>query len=126
MAGVELGYAEITTTATATTEADVAGLAVTVTVGTRPILVKMGCGQLYNNNASGYAIVQLKEGATTLAGWTWGTGVASVQSGYFREARLSPTAGSHTYKVTLQGFIAGTTTISASSTQPAYIQVVEI
>ena len=124
--GVELGYAERTSTFTQTGigSSDVTSLTTTVTVGTRPILVKFGCGGLANSSASGIVQVFIKEGSTTLTTAT--ISLSTVGQAVFREVRLTPSAGSHTYKITLSQAVTGNSSITASSTDPSYIQVIEV
>lgn len=124
--GVELGYAEITSNVTQTGlgSTDIAGLSVTVNVGARPILVKFGARSLTNSSASGVGGVIIKEGATSLC-----SGLASLTTlamPIYREVRLAPSAGSHTYKAVITQLVTGNTTLAAASGEAAYIQVVEV
>lgn len=126
--GVELGYAEITANVTQTGvgNQDVAGLSVTVTVGSRPINVVFNCYGVQNSADLGMSQVNIKESSTTLA-YTTFTGLkAGTSTGLHRVARLAPTAGQHTYKINLQQVLSGNSVLQASATSPAYIQVVEI
>ena len=127
--GVELGYAEITSDDTVTTsEHDITGLAVTVTVATRPIVIYVS-GPAIKNDTTGAAFgFQIKEGATLLGNSTYGTNASTINIPYpvSRRIRLAPSAGTHTYKVTLFAAFAGTTTLSASSDSTCSIQVVEV
>lgn len=124
--GIELGYAQITSTFTQTGagSSDVTGLSTTVTVGTRPILVKFGCGGLANSSASGGTQMLIKESSTTLTAAT--IVFSTVGQPVFREVRLTPSAGSHTYKITLVQTVTGNSSITAAATDPAYIQVIEV
>lgn len=124
--GVELGYAAVTANVTRTGAGtdDVAGLSVTVTVGFRPIIVRVNALSINNSSASGVGNIQIKEGATVLAGVN-----ATLTTDYIpvsREARLAPSAGSHTYKITLGQLVTGNTVLTASATDPAFIQVIEV
>lgn len=129
--GTELGYAEITSSATSTNTVspydDVAGLSVTVTVGTRPILIRAWCSELRHSVAAGRSLILIKEGTTILAyGQVAASGTASRASNGIAEIRLNPSAGAHTYKVGLGGFDAGTMTVVAFATAPAHIHVTEV
>lgn len=128
-AGLSLGYAEITSnfTQTGAGNSDVTGLSVTVTVGTRPIIVKFDAGGLSNSSASGLITLAIKEGSTILATAALGPGpAANCSFALSRDVRLSPSAGSHTYKINLGQIITGNSTIGASATNPASIHVVEV
>lgn len=123
----ELGYAEITSNATSTTTAatytDVAGLAVTVTVN-GPIKIIFDCSNI-NNTSTGGVAVAIMEGASILT-QTFENIASAVGVPCHREIRLTPTAGSHTYKIGLARVsAAGTATIFATAT-PAFIQVVRV
>lgn len=124
--GVELGYAKITSTFTQTGvgSGDVTGLSISVTVGTRPIIVEFGCDGLVNSSASGIAQVNIQEGATILSGAT--VSLTTVGQVICRRVRLTPSAGSHTYKIALGQVTAGNSQIVCSATDPAYIQAIEI
>lgn len=126
--GNELGYAAITSSVTnssGTTIADVAGLTVTVTVGARPIVVKFRGSGLSNSANNGGSAVLIYEGATQLTGGNTSDGTATVVDQANAEVRLAPTVGSHTYKIRIGSVFSGNTTLVASSTLPAYIQVIE-
>lgn len=121
----ELGYAEITSsfTRTGAGSSDITGLTVTVTVGSRPILVHVFAPQVVNS-AAGLAAIALYEGATLLNSAYGPQG--AINGSLNPWVRLSPSAGSHTYKATLVQVITGNTTITASATQPAFIQVLQV
>ena len=129
LGGRELGYASITSTFTQTGagNSDVTGLSVTVTVGTRPINVIFSCASVSNNNASGIAYLKIMEGATLLGNAV--ISLSAVGQALHRTVRLSPSAGSHTYKVNLQQVVTGNTSLFADSGTtygPASIQVIEV
>lgn len=126
--GVQLGYAELVSDfTTATTGADVTGLAITITAGTRPILVVFETGALSNSSGAGAAIVNIQEGATVLRQASIGAVTANLAFCIHREVYIpSPSAGSHTYKVNLSSFGAGTVTLAATAANPAYIQALQI
>jgi len=123
-----LGSTAITSNFTTTTTpafVDVTSLAVTVTVPAgRTVRVTVDIAQI-NCTASGTKglNVGLFEGATQLSLATFT--VDTNQSGYDRPAHasaiLTPSTGSHTYKVAVSQTSAGTITLAAGATQPAYI-----
>ena len=129
--GTELGYTESTTLsfATTTTLADVTGMAVTVTVGTRPIIIEAYI-PVSTVNAGGRSRLAILESSTPLNLADTSQINASGTSGTINaRARLGgasqPSAGSHTYK--LQGAVVTATagTLAAGATFPMFIRVVE-
>ena len=128
--GDQLGYAAITSDGTSVAnfgaETDITGLSVTVTVGARPIKVIFDCSALYNATANESALLYIKESTTTLATVNQTQTGTTERKGCHREVRLAPSAGSHTYKIMLSRVAAGTATITANATSPAFIQVVEL
>lgn len=122
----ELGYAQITTTATQTGagSGDVSGLSVTVTVGSRPIVVEFACDGLVNTNASGITTAQIKEDTTVLAAST--VSLTTIGMVVCRKVRLTPSAGAHTYKINLAQVVVGNSQITAGASDPAYIWVYEV
>lgn len=123
---VELGYAEITSnfTQTGAGSSDVTGLSVTVNVGARPILVILGASAFYNSSASGVGGLTIKEGSTSLGALT--ASLTTLVLPVFRQVRLNPSAGSHTYKVVISQLITGNTILTGSATDPASLHVIEI
>ncbi len=138
--GIELGYASTTTSfvTTSTSVTDVTGLAVTVVVAARPILVKFRAASINATGAFG-ASFYLNEDGTNIGSIAGVVGPSSgtgddpgdifVPAG--GERRLAPAAGSHTYKVRAKANVAGTLTMVAgdgvgTDNSPAFIQVVEI
>jgi hypothetical protein len=124
----ELGYAQITSnfTTSSGTDVDVTGLVVTVITGGRPIIIEFGTDSLTNTTSGQNAQATIKEGTTTLAQAFGYAGAASAGITVLRKVRLTPSAGSHTYKITLHQFFAGTATLGASAASPAYIRVYEV
>lgn len=122
------GYAEILSLATeaSTSFTAVTGLTVTVTVGDRPIIVEAG-GSLLNNSSTGGAQLQLVEGTTELKQFinSLASG-ANKGTGWFMRRRLTPTPGSHTYSVRMRATTTGNAQMSASATDPAWLQVTEV
>lgn len=126
--GVELGYAEITSsyTQTGAGTSDVTGLSVTVTVGARPIVVSFNCQNVYNSAATGLTAIYIKESTTTLQSATVYGSTVAIQIPVAASVRLAPSAGSHTYKISVQQLITGNSIVSAATTGPTSIQVVEV
>lgn len=130
-----LGYAQITSnfTSTATpTVTDVTNLSVTVSVptlaSTRYLVVEAFTPGAFVNSAAGSAWdLFLREGSTTLQAANQiqsVQGAASVIVPTMLKAYLSGvSSGSHTYKVSFDQAVAGTFTLKAGSTAPAYIAV---
>lgn len=128
LAAGTLGYAEVTAAQTGiSSETDLTSLAVTVTVVSgRRIMIRAQCG-VDNDTNAGQALARIKEGATYLGLF----GVITISSSGVEMASggivLTPTAGSHTYKLTLAKTSgAGTVTMQASAFNAAYILVQDI
>jgi hypothetical protein len=126
VAGTELGYAEITSNVVQTGAGNqvVSGLSVTVTVGSRPIRIEVGCSSLTSSSASGISTVAIKESTTTLTSAS--AVLTTVALPITRAVRLTPSAGSHTYKINLGQTITGNATLGAAAASPTYIHVVEV
>jgi hypothetical protein len=136
--GRELGYAELTSNFNVaadtfgTTPQDITGLAVTVTVGTRPIEIVAAGTFLTKTNSGGTVNLLIAEGATVLAFTTFKAASTDQQVPALCRVRLGgakqPSAGSHTYKAQLQngdGTAGSTAQLGASANGPAALSVVE-
>lgn len=126
--GTELGSAATTSTFTTTsgTFVDVTGLTITVTVGSRPIWLQWYCPNVKSSNAL-LNYIQLVEGGTTLQIGYWQGSAANVPNGAMvLAARLTPSVGSHTYKVQCASTSAGTLTLTAGATGPMLLSAVEL
>lgn len=125
--GRELGYVERTTNNTTTsTSATDLGLELTVEVGVRPIKVIFDARALRNANANGGVVISITSGANVqFASWDLLSAPAGLRVGAHRERRLSPPPGPQTFKVRWL-VAAGTATLEADPTSPAFLQVVEI
>lgn len=122
-----LGYAEVTTNQSGiSTETDLTGFAVTVTVpaGRRLRITVSSAVSVSNVGARG--IGAIKEGGTALGRWV---DFQAYAAGAYSRAQgstvISPTAGSHTYKATLSA-TAGTVQTDVSATSPGFILVEDI
>lgn len=130
MPGGWLGYLEVTAPqSVGTTEADLTGLAVTVTVGNARRIRVTGHGLLGANGSAVTPVGRIKEGATELGRWAHhvlaASGVYELAEG---SVILTPSAGAHTYKLTLQdvGAGPGTITSQASAIVPSFILVEDL
>lgn len=123
---VELGYAEITSNSdnAGTTELDVVGLSVTVTVGTAPIWLEVGAELRHITAVSGYVILYIKENATKFQQASIYRGDVQQES-VTKGVRLNPTPGTHTYKVSMLAPNGGGGRIIADLSTPAYLSVGE-
>lgn len=99
------------------------GLGLTITTDGRPVILELVATSFYNSSASGITVVSLKESSTTLATAT--NSLSTVLLPLLRRIILSganaPSAGSHSYSVTLTQSITGNSIITASSTEAAYL-----
>lgn len=126
------GYASITATTTlnvaSATPVDVTGLSASITVpANRRIQVTFG-GQTRSSIANDRAQVGINEGTTNLLQIN-GPTLVVANSGYTVESSciLTPSAGTHTYKITLARLAGtGNINIGASAVQPAWILVEDI
>ncbi len=113
-----------------TTELDViTAPAVTIAGTNRRIRIRFHSSQIAATVASDGYVTRIKEGATELAQGNFsapGTGAQSI--GVDIEAIVdSPTAGSHTYKATVQRLSGtGTATIGATATAPITFTVEDV
>lgn len=124
-----LGYAEVTANqGSITTLADLTGLTATVTVGTdRRIRVIGYIGASVDTVSDTTATLHIRESSTTLQT------ARNRPVGNSRQAVLAavwvgaPSAGSHTYKLSLEREVGtGTLTMHAASTNPAFLLVEDI
>lgn len=128
--GSLLGQAQVTATQTVgATATDLAGLSVTVTVPAGRTIMITGYAFGYHNSVANAQIaLSIYEGATQLQGTDSLHGVAGNGQGWGPvSCIISPTAGTHTYKLSAMVTIGGgTATMSVSATRPAYITVEDI
>jgi hypothetical protein len=126
----ELGYAQITSTVNvaASTPTDVSGLTTTVTVGTRPISVEI-FGVVSAATAGDAVALQIAIDGT-YGGVGFSTTSISTAAGFgtlIMQARLTPAAGSHTYKVGLSNITAARqVSLLGNAQYPAFIRVREL
>lgn len=125
-----LGYTEVTANQAVSTgtETDLTGLSVTVTVGASRRIKVSAVGIMSRSVADGITLGRIKEGATELARFSQHAPSAVTEfdagAGW---AIVTPSAGSHTYKLTMQRFSGtGTVTLNAAVGSAAAILVEDI
>lgn len=114
-----LGYAQIAasfTTTTISAYVDVTGLSVTVTLpsGGRNVRITAFCGSLYSSVSSDATAYAIREGTTTL-NQSFITASSTALSLTSVAYIAAPSAGSHTYKVSVAHTLAGTLTVNAGA-----------
>lgn len=125
--GMALGYAEVTANqAGITTEVDLTGLTVTVTVPAGRRIKITGHVGYFNDTVNGGFLLNIKEGATVLNRFISYETQASNGVTNHAEAVILPTAGTHTYKLTGTRAVVGTVTVEAAATIPSFILVEDI
>ncbi len=127
--GSELGYSEITTpTAEIVSQADV-GPSITFTLTETRIVRIIGSFLLRSTAKDDTMRTVIVDGSGTQimdGGDHYITGVNRNNRNEFSR-RLSLAAGTYTYKLQAQGVVsAGTTIVSASTTNPTYIQAIDL
>jgi hypothetical protein len=122
-----LGYAEVTANqGPFSAVTDLTGLTVTVTVGTGRRIRISALVDLFGTVANDQSEVDIAEGATVLQSVIM-RHAATGHLSHEPERILTPTPGSHTYKLTGQRLSGtGTFTMQATGNQPAYILVEDI
>lgn len=123
---ITLGYQEVATSqGSITTEVDLTGLSVTVTVptGGRRIRITAHLGVI-SSVAGDRVTTHIKEGTTYLSRSIRYIGVASAEEGVEFSSSIVPTAGTHTYKLSmLRETGSGTVSATAFANNPAFILV---
>lgn len=124
-----LGYAAATSDQTGiTSEADVTGLSVTVDVPAgRRLKITGFINVLVDTVSDTTASLRVKESTTQLA-QSYSRPVGNSRSaGQFVMAVITPSSGSHTYKLTLQREVGtGSLTVDAAADRPCFILVEDI
>lgn len=123
----ELGYAEITSVYTSPTPAsvvDVPGLAVTVDLTGQPIWVEFQVPVAHTSStALAYLITYIREGSTTLQSAQLDKNDTRIQT-LTGAVRITPSAGSHTYKLSIFTDNSATgVSVQASASAIAWIRV---
>lgn len=133
-AGGQLGYAQIVANqAGITTLVDITGLFAVVTVGTGRRIKITASGHVFSSEGTfntGGGLVHIQEGATGLTGIQMFNLNATAGQHFNRSVIISPSAGTHTYKLTIERNVgAGTLTVQADSGAnrgPTFILVEDI
>lgn len=125
--GMALAYAEVTASQTGiSTETDLTGLTATVTVPAGRRIRITGQIQVQSATTSGTVLLRAKEGATVLQTSQENYNTIGGNGKYLSVTSIIlPTAGSHTYKFSLQG-TAGTVDLTPGATNPAFILVEDV
>jgi len=135
MPGGWIGYAEVTATQSGiSAETDLTGLTVTVTVGTnRRIRVSANVNLLYTTGGAADTIIflHIKAGASYLNGARWqfkSDTSLNQQDNFTPFAVLTPSAGSHTYKLSAvrNTGTLGTISVNANANFPSSILVEDL
>lgn len=109
-----------------TTEADLTGLSLTVTVNTSRRIKISAAITMQNGTNSNGAILRIKESSTVLKECAKVNVSNAVGENMSTHVVITPSAGSHTYKVSLTNLIGGTVVMTASGTNPASLLVEDI
>jgi hypothetical protein len=119
------GYAQVVANqGSITTETDLTGLTVTVTVNSGERIKITGHIAVASGTAQDLMELKIKESTTVLAIARCHQGTASGFQTLHAEVVLTPSAASHTYKLSLvRDTGSGTLTMSAGATFPAFILV---
>lgn len=121
-----LGYAAVTANQTSIggSVTDLTSLTVTVTVAAGRRIKVSGFANLFDA-ANGSVQLLIRESSTTLQNFQGGNGSGSNQAGCSPTVILTPSTGSHTYKLSA-AVAGGNGTMYAASTAPAFILVEDI
>lgn len=123
-----IGYAEVTASQGGiTTEADITGLSVAVTVGANRRIRVSYAGSVASSVANDTGSVNIKEGATYLSG-KYLSIPGNFNYGLTVSVILTPAAGTHTYKI-VSARAAGSTGIhqhTASAAEPSFLLVEDL
>lgn len=131
--GYQFAYAAITgdVTTTSTTPADATGLSVSYTGDGGDVIVEAWAAELRTTgNAGGdvraAAYLVDTTAAATIAGPAFTESVANNGSVMILRAKVTSASGTQAYKVQFQTVTAGTATLRAASTNPAFIRVTKV
>ena len=126
-----IGYVEATSSQTGiSSETDLTSLSVTVTVNTTRRILIQGYVPCSGTAVDDRALVRIKESSTVLQlAAVPIQNAASVNAGSGSPAVvITPSSGSHTYKLSLERATGGSGSVgtNVSSTQPAWLGVIDI
>lgn len=111
---------------TVTTETVITGSSLTVTVNTsRCIRLVFDCNVAMSSGAGNRAQFRIKEGTTVLQDRLFGAATNGSEAATL-SVILTPSAGSHTYTVSLQSPDGGSAVLKASATGPAMFLIQDI
>lgn len=111
--GAELGRLTIgnpSQTTTSTAGEDFPGATLTINASGKPIIIEWGCGAVSHSVAGGMVELLLFEGATYLDAAIATSSAANAKNNIAGATLLTPSAGSHTYKLQRKITTAGTGT----------------
>ena len=127
-----VGHAEVTapqTIVNSATETDLTGLSLTVTLQANRKYKLSAQGLLSRTVADGVTVGRFKEGSTELNRWAQHSPSALTEFDNASGIHVitNPSAGSHTYKLTLQRFSGtGNVTLNAAAGNPAEFLIEDI
>lgn len=126
-AGGTLGYAQTTVDQSGISAlVDLTNLSVAVTVGTGRRIKITGQARVNNDGTAGTVLAYIREGATVLNLFAANSIIANGFTLTRGDAILTPSAGAHTYKLSMEKAGAGTFVVDVDATFPAFILVEDI
>lgn len=124
---ISLGYAEVTAdqAGITTTNVDLTGLAVTINVPAGRTIKITAHVYTHNTSAGAQNVIRINEGATGLMSSALVAGAVSTIEKQIIQRVLTPTAGTHTYKLTADTNL-GSMTAAANAARPNWILIEDI
>lgn len=130
--GAVLGYVELAAdfNSTTSTDTDITGMSLTVTVGSRPIRIDVD-GQIGVTGTAQTPFVKLMEDGALLGAVGVGMAVSNTNPVVHGSRDRSPSAGAHTYKLVMPGTASGVTwkamhEIAAFGIPPFILRITEV
>jgi hypothetical protein len=122
-----IGYVQVVADQTGiTTETDLTGLSQAVTVNTsRRIKISGEISYSCSSGTGNRARLKIKESTTVLQDRLFGPTTNGSDTAHISVV-LTPTAASHTYKLSLAAQDAGNANLLATSTNPAYLLIEDV
>jgi hypothetical protein len=123
-----VGYAQVTADQnTITTLVDLTGLSQAVTLGSNRRIRIHAEVHVANGSGSGNrSQLYIREGSTTLQRAQWGHETTGTEGPAACSVILTPSSGSHTYKLSLEALDASTTNLKAAADIPAFIYIEDV
>ena len=122
-----LAYAERTSNqGSITAEADLTGLSVTVDIPANRRIRISATIEAQSTQAADVARLRIKEGSTALQTGNFRLGTSGTPFSCSKDHVFVPSAGEHTYKLSLERVGSGTVTMSAASGRAAFIMVEDL